>query len=78
MLVAMQTVEARYEAGILRPISPLTLLPGEQVRLIVVRRPDPHRWDLARLRDVADVEDRGLAELGLAEWADDLEAQDHP
>jgi predicted DNA-binding antitoxin AbrB/MazE fold protein len=40
---------ARYEDGLLKPEKPLTLAPGERVALIVVRHPDPKRWDLERL-----------------------------
>jgi predicted DNA-binding antitoxin AbrB/MazE fold protein len=78
MLARMQTVEALYEAGVLRPTAPLTLLPGERVRLIVVRHPDPRRWDLERLRTTAGDEDGRLAERGLADWAAALEEQDRP
>lgn len=75
MILSMRVIEARYEAGMLRPETPLTLTPGERVGLIVVRHPDPRRWDLARLGERAD-EDRALAEQGLGAWVDDLEAED--
>ena len=68
----MRFIEARYEEGLLRPEAPLTLTPGERVALIVVRHPDPRRWDLARLGKIGTDEDRKLAEQGLAEWADAL------
>jgi hypothetical protein len=42
--------------------------------LIVVRRPDPSRWDLAGLLKTANENDLALAEQGLAEWADELDA----
>ena len=42
-------VEAEYEKGMLKPSTPLTLRPGERVHLIVMRQPDPKRWDLSRL-----------------------------
>ncbi len=68
-------VEARYEQGLLKPEAPLALRPGERVALIVVRHPDPKRWDLARLgRNAA--EDSSLAEEGLADWADALDQED--
>ena len=64
----MRPVEALYENGFLRPVSPLPLRSGERVALIVVRRPDPTRWDLSRLGAHGDV-DLALAEAGLDEWA---------
>ena len=45
----MKLVEACYEGGLLRPTKPLALRPGERVNLIVVRRPEPKRWNLDRL-----------------------------
>jgi len=44
-----RVVEAEYEKGMLKPSTPLTLRPGERVHLIVMRQPDPKRWDLSRL-----------------------------
>jgi predicted DNA-binding antitoxin AbrB/MazE fold protein len=72
----VRAVEALYEDGLLRPSRPLALRPGERVNLIVVRRPDPGRWDLKRLAGAARGEDLKLAEQGLAEWADALDAED--
>lgn len=72
----MRTVEARYEEGLLRPTTPLALKPGERVRLIVVRRPEPGRWDLERIAGNTGGEDDALAEAGLASWVDALEAED--
>ena len=69
----VRVVEAQYEDGVLRPAERLGLRPGERVNLIVVRRPDPSRWDLARLATAAKGEDRALAEQGLAEWATELD-----
>jgi hypothetical protein len=51
---------------------PLSLTPGKRVALIVVRHPDPRRWDLERLAKSTGEEDRDLTEQGLAEWADAL------
>ncbi|HEX9731345.1 MAG TPA: antitoxin family protein [Thermoanaerobaculia bacterium] len=73
----MRTVEARYEEGMLKPETPLPLSPGERVGLIVVRRPDSRRWNLDRLAQSATDEDLTLAEQGLGEWADALDAEDH-
>lgn len=73
----MRVIEARYEEGLLKPETPLALTPGERVALIVVRQPDPRRWDLARLAKSGAGEDRELAEQGLAEWADALDREDH-
>ena len=72
----MRNIEARYEKGILRPNEPLALRPGESVRLIVVRRADPKRWDLDRLAKSVTAEDVSLAEQGLAEWSVKLDEED--
>jgi predicted DNA-binding antitoxin AbrB/MazE fold protein len=69
MISTMRVIEARYEEGLLKPETPLRLTPGERVALIVVRHPDPRRWDLKRLSESGAREDRELAEQGLAEWA---------
>ena len=75
--MVVRVVQAQYEDGVLRPAERLGLRPGEQVSLIVVRRPDPSRWDLARLAKTANEEDLGLAEQGLAEWVAELDATEH-
>lgn len=71
----MRTVEALYENGLLRPAKPLNLRPGERVGLILVRRPDPSRWDLARL-GACFGEDEELANAGLDDWSADLDRED--
>lgn len=71
----MRPVAACYDQGVLKPAAPLALRAGEWVSLIVVRRPDPTRWDLDRLAGSA-AEDVALAEQGLADWADALDAED--
>ena len=73
----MRFIEARYEEGLLKPEAPLALTPGERVALIVVRHPDPKRWDLERLAKSGAEEDRILAEQGLADWADALDKENH-
>jgi predicted DNA-binding antitoxin AbrB/MazE fold protein len=73
----MRLIEARYEEGLLKPESPLALRPGERVALIVVRHPDPKRWNLDRLAKSGTDEDLTLAEQGLAEWADALDEENH-
>ena len=70
----MRLVEAEYENGILRPVEHLALRPGERVRLMVLRRPDPSRWNLARLSSISHQEDLTLSEEGLAEWANSLDS----
>ena len=70
----MRLVEAQYENGVLRPVERLGLRPGERVNLMVMRRPDPRRWDLARLSSHSNQEDVSLAEQGLSDWADSLES----
>ena len=49
---------------------------GESVNLIVVRQPDPNRWDLDKLRAVATAEELELAEQGMADWANALDRED--
>jgi predicted DNA-binding antitoxin AbrB/MazE fold protein len=74
-MAAMRLIEARYEGGLLKPETPLALRQGERVALIVVRHPDPKRWDLDRLAKSGAEEDRLRAEQGLAEWADALDRE---
>ena len=75
ILDVMGPIEAFYEGGLLRPISPLPLRSGERVAVIVMRRPDASRWNLERLATHGD-EDLALAEAGLDEWAAALERED--
>ncbi|MBI1787455.1 MAG: antitoxin family protein [Acidobacteria bacterium] len=70
----MRLIEAHYENGVLRPAERLGLRPGERVKLIVVRRPDPGRWDSARLAKIGNEDELALAEQGLGDWASALEA----
>ena len=70
--VLVKPVEASYENGMLKPAKALPLTEGEHVRVIVVRRPDPRRWDLTRIAAVVDDEDVLLAEAGRDEWASEL------
>ncbi len=72
----MKLVEARYEKGVLTPTEPLPLRPGERVNLIVVRRPDPNRWNLDRLKKNANEEDLALTEQGLTDWSANLDDED--
>ena len=69
----MRLVEAQYENGVLRPVERLGLRPGERVKLMVMRHPDPRRWDLARLSSNSNQEDRLLSKQGLTDWADSLD-----
>ncbi len=71
----MRPVEARYENGMLRPAKTLPLRAGEEVALIVIRRPDAARWDLGRLAASA-AEDDDLTNLGLEEWVAALDAEE--
>ncbi|MBE7484722.1 MAG: DUF104 domain-containing protein [Polyangiaceae bacterium] len=73
----MRTVEALYVDGLLKPDRPLPLQPGERVGVILVRRPDPARWDLRRIAAASGGEDEALAAAGLESWADALDAEDH-
>jgi len=74
----MRVIEASYEGGLLRPSQPLALRPGERVRLIVVRKPDPRRWNIHLLATGGGDEDRLLAEEGLRDWAESLDKEDLP
>jgi predicted DNA-binding antitoxin AbrB/MazE fold protein len=71
----MRPVEARYEDGVLKPTEQLDLRQGERVRVLVLRRSDPSRWDMKRLAGVPR-EDTELASAGLEAWADSLDAED--
>jgi predicted DNA-binding antitoxin AbrB/MazE fold protein len=53
----MEVIEAEFNDGVLRPMRHLPLRPGERVGIVVVRRPDPSRWDLNRLSKVVPDED---------------------
>ena len=75
-IMVVRVVEAQYEDGVLVPTQRLSLRPGERVSLIVVRRPDPSRWDLARLAKTANGEDLALAGQGLIEWAGEFDAEE--
>jgi len=72
----VKPVEASYENGLLKPAKPLPLAEGEHVKLIVVRKSDPKRWDLARIAAASDDDDLALAEAGLDDWATELDAED--
>jgi predicted DNA-binding antitoxin AbrB/MazE fold protein len=73
-MMIVRLVEAQYEDGVLRPVERLGLRSGERVILMVVRRPDPHRWDLARFSSTSNQEDLSLSEQGLGAWASSLDA----
>jgi predicted DNA-binding antitoxin AbrB/MazE fold protein len=75
-MTLMRVVEARFESGLLRPSRPLALRPGERVHLIVVRQPDPQRWDMARLAKSHSADEAVLTEQGLEDWAASLERED--
>ena len=72
----MRQVRARYENGALLPAKLLPLKQGEDVSIVVLRQADDARWNLERLSAHPE-EDQGLAEAGLADWADALEREDH-
>lgn len=72
----MRPVEARFEDGLLKPERPLHLQPGERVGVIVVRRPDPARWDMKRLAAAHASEDDALSHAGLEDWAQALDRED--
>jgi predicted DNA-binding antitoxin AbrB/MazE fold protein len=72
----MRPVEATYENGLLKPEQPLPLRPGERVRVILVRRPDPKRWDLERIARTVGADDDELASVGMDDWATALDRED--
>ena len=72
----MTAFEADYEDGVLRPVKPLRLRPGERVQLIVRRRSDPARWDLERFAKAGSEEDLELASAGLEDWDRSLRDED--
>jgi len=63
----MEVIEAEFNDGVLRPMRHLSLRPGERVGIVVVRRPDPSRWDLVRLSKAVP-DEATLTEAGLSEW----------
>jgi predicted DNA-binding antitoxin AbrB/MazE fold protein len=73
-IIAVRLVEAEYENGVLRPVEQLALRPGERVSLMVLRRADPSRWNLARLSSISHEEDLELSEEGIDEWANSLDS----
>jgi len=54
----------------------LTLRPGERVHLIVMRQPDPKRWDLSRLAESPAAHEAVLAEQDLEGWAANVDEED--
>lgn len=72
----MEIIEAEFENGVLRPMRRLPLRPGERVGIVVVRRPDAARWDLARLAKAASADEKKLAEQGLGDWVEALDRED--
>ncbi|HXH95067.1 MAG TPA: antitoxin family protein [Thermoanaerobaculia bacterium] len=71
----MEVIEAEFNDGVLRPMRRLPLRPGERVGIVLVRRPDPLRWDLARLSKTSPDENT-LTEAGLSEWESALSHED--
>jgi predicted DNA-binding antitoxin AbrB/MazE fold protein len=71
----MGVIEAEFNDGVLRPTRRLPLRPGERVGIIVVRCPDPSRWDIGRLSKPSADEDM-LTEAGLTEWETTLSHED--
>ncbi|MBI5515504.1 MAG: hypothetical protein HY909_17115 [Deltaproteobacteria bacterium] len=71
----MRTLQVRYEDGKLVPARPLPYRSGDLVRIVILPRSDPARWDLARLASSSS-EDEDLAATGLDEWAVALESED--
>jgi predicted DNA-binding antitoxin AbrB/MazE fold protein len=72
----VRPIQALYEGGLLKPEEPLPLVPGERVRVLVLREPDPSRWDHQRLESAAAGEETELTKAGLEAWLDQLDAED--
>lgn len=72
----MRVIEARYEKGLLKPREPLALGAGETVGLIIVRRPDPKRWNIERLRESTTADEATLTQQGLDDWTAALDKED--
>lgn len=71
----MPLIDAEFKDGVLKPAKPLSLRSGEHVGVLIVRRPDPGRWDLRRLAKESP-EDASLTETGLDDWAETLDGED--
>ena len=56
--------------------SPLVTRHCLRVHLIVMRQPDPKRWDLSRLAQSPAADEAVLAEQGLEGWAANLDEED--
>ena len=69
-------IKAEFFGGVLRPVRPLGLRPGEVVRLCVGRQSQRSRWDPERMAATSVGEDAHLADAGLARWASDLDEED--
>ena len=76
MFSSVASLEADFEDGVLRPVKPLRLRPGERVRIIVRRQPNPARWDLDRLAKLGTKEDLELTNAGLEDWGRSLKDED--
>lgn len=74
-LKVVKALEAQYQNGVLRPAEKLTLRSGERVKIIVLRRPDRQRWDLARLSQTGD-DEVTLTKQGLSSWTAALDSED--
>jgi hypothetical protein len=57
-------------------LTPFPPPPGERVHLIVMRQPDPKRWDLSRLAQSPTADEAVLAEQGLEACAANLDEED--
>lgn len=73
----MRPVEARYYNGFLKPAQPRKRRQPEKVAVVLIRHPDPARWDVERLA-VGRAEDEALASANLDAWVDALDADDCP
>jgi predicted DNA-binding antitoxin AbrB/MazE fold protein len=71
----MRSLNAEYRDGLLKPDKPLDLAQGHRAAIIVVKQGAVEGWDAPRLAASGD-EDQALAEQGLDDWADTLDAED--
>ena len=72
----MRTFEVRYEDGVLKPKEPLPLVPGQEVKVVLLRQQDPDRWARWETAVSQTEEEKWLTEVGIDEWLAMLDEED--